>query len=108
MTEGEREFVDLLWRRVEQAAVRLGIPLTWTTTRLRSDDLLASWLEELGVLAPDEVTFLLERSEAFLCKCGVVPAPDDHSCPYKAEINDDATTLCNCCAACERECADDV
>jgi hypothetical protein len=31
-----------------------------------------------------------------------------HVCPYASEINDDDTTMCTCCVACERECCDDI
>ena len=30
-----------------------------------------------------------------------------HPCPFKSDINDDAT-LCNCCEGCTQECADDI
>ena len=33
---------------------------------------------------------------------------DPHPCPYQQEINDDSETLCNCCAECQAECADDI
>jgi hypothetical protein len=41
------------------------------------------------------------------CK-GKKPGTPDHSCPYAEEINDDHETLCNCCDACQQECADDI
>jgi len=31
-----------------------------------------------------------------------------HSCPFAEEIYDDFSLSCNCCASCERECADDI
>ena len=31
-----------------------------------------------------------------------------HICPYKAEIECDEETLCNCCDDCAHECADDI
>lgn len=30
------------------------------------------------------------------------------TCPYKSEINNDDTTLCNCCTNCRHECAMDI
>jgi hypothetical protein len=41
------------------------------------------------------------------CKCGK-PGKKPHPCPYRADINDDSKTLCNCCDACRRECAEDI
>lgn len=31
-----------------------------------------------------------------------------HTCPYKVDINNDETTLCDCCDACRGECAGDI
>lgn len=31
-----------------------------------------------------------------------------HCCPYQQEINDNNEFMCTCCAACRRECADDI
>ncbi len=31
-----------------------------------------------------------------------------HTCPFKTEMSDDDTTLCNCCEQCTHECAMDV
>ncbi len=41
------------------------------------------------------------------CKCGQ-PGDFSHSCPYRAELNNDEKTLCNCCSACRQDCAHDV
>jgi len=35
-------------------------------------------------------------------------AQEDHTCPYAEDINDDHTTLCNCCEVCQHECAMDI
>ena len=32
-------------------------------------------------------------------------AGDEHTCPFREEMNDDTTTLCNCCPSCTHECA---
>lgn len=40
------------------------------------------------------------------CKSG--PGMEPHSCPYMAEINDDAETLCDCCDDCRHECNWDI
>jgi hypothetical protein len=42
-----------------------------------------------------------------ICTCGQ-PGEPDHTCPYQEEINGDSTSMCNCCAACQQECAWDV
>lgn len=31
-----------------------------------------------------------------------------HVCPYREEIHEDSTTLCNCCESCTYECAMDI
>jgi hypothetical protein len=36
---------------------------------------------------------------------GLVEEETLHTCPFAVEIGDDAETLCNCCADCERNCA---
>jgi hypothetical protein len=49
-------------------------------------------------------------SEKELCKHGGCEnvAAELHACPYKEEVFDDKTTLCNCCDACAYECAMDI
>lgn len=50
-----------------------------------------------------------DTTEDNLCHhCQTNDATEPHPCPYKAEIGDDAETLCNCCADCEYECAQDI
>jgi len=46
--------------------------------------------------------------EMILCGCGTEWEGQIHLCPYRADINDDRETLCDCCAACEHECAMDI
>ena len=41
------------------------------------------------------------------CKCGA-EGRDEHTCPFKSEINDDEETKCNCCEACTHDCLWDV
>jgi hypothetical protein len=36
------------------------------------------------------------------------PALEPHTCPFRAEINDDTKTLCTCCSVCRAGCADEV
>lgn len=48
-----------------------------------------------------------ERSaEPVKCKCGSTPN-EDHTCPFKLEINGN-DDLCNCCDSCRHECAMDI
>jgi hypothetical protein len=51
-------------------------------------------------------TIVQEIMEDF-CKCGKLALPL-HPCPYKADVNDDSETLCNCCEKCMGNCADDT
>ena len=42
-------------------------------------------------------------------KCGEsVPSNEFQQCPYEAEINDNETPCCNCCAKCAQDCANDI
>lgn len=41
-------------------------------------------------------------------RCGKANGKPDHTCPYSVDINDDHTSLCNCCEVCEGECADSI
>ncbi len=36
------------------------------------------------------------------------PALSDHICPFKADINGDQKSRCNCCELCTHECAMDI
>lgn len=73
----------------------------------------------------EQQAYLEEYEESFeseyeTCKSCVSKASDrgptyvvnlaraEHTCPYKAEINDDSTRLCNCCRSCQHECAMDI
>lgn len=40
--------------------------------------------------------------------CNHHPGETHHPCPFKSDIRGDQTTLCNCCGACRRNCADEV
>lgn len=33
---------------------------------------------------------------------------EDHPCPFNEDVNNDSTTLCNCCSECTQNCADDI
>lgn len=55
------------------------------------------------VTAPD-----LTAAAPKMCRCGKNEAREPHTCPYAEEINDDSTTLCDCCEACSQECAWDI
>jgi len=41
------------------------------------------------------------------CRCGKLTATEEmHSCPYRAEKDDNTEPYCNCCADCEDNCRD--
>jgi len=40
--------------------------------------------------------------------CGLNDAVPEHTCPYGKDVNNDSSTLCTCCSACERECLRDI
>lgn len=33
---------------------------------------------------------------------------EEHGCPYQRDVNNNEAFRCNCCAACEQNCRDDV
>ena len=39
--------------------------------------------------------------------CKINPVQEEHTCPYKTEINDNYE-LCTCCKECETECSDEI
>ena len=41
------------------------------------------------------------------CKCGG-EAQKPHTCPFLKDIHADYSTLCNCCAKCQQNCADEI
>ena len=51
-----------------------------------------------------------EQQELEICEQSdcINPADPSHVCPYKAEINEDEETLCNCCPSCYHECLMDI
>jgi hypothetical protein len=50
-----------------------------------------------------------QSAEVSKCgKCGAEQVITWHICPYKAEINDDDETLCDCCDNCRAECQDNI
>jgi hypothetical protein len=51
---------------------------------------------------------IMTRDVQVLCKCAKQMGVAAHSCPFKREIHDDVTTLCNCCEVCEQECREDI
>lgn len=43
------------------------------------------------------------------CRCGKNPmTPDEHTCPYQEDVNNDSVSMCSCCADCQHECAMDI
>ena len=52
---------------------------------------------------------VLNDDELFRCqRCHQKVDGSLHTCPYSEEINVDSETICNCCEACEHECAMDI
>ena len=49
----------------------------------------------------------MEENNLGLCKCGE-PGEDEHTCPYAEDIHGDSESLCNCCAECQYQCAQDI
>jgi len=37
-------------------------------------------------------------------KCNINEAAEDHTCPYREDIEDDSESVCNCCVDCENQC----
>lgn len=50
----------------------------------------------------------MERSEIFVCDCCGGVGTENHTCPYKEDVNSDFESKCNCCGDCSYECAMDV
>ena len=40
------------------------------------------------------------------CQCE--ESYDEHTCPYREDIDGDSESLCTCCAECTNECAMDI
>ena len=55
----------------------------------------------------EQTADMLTKCSGTACK-GQNEARYPHTCPYRSEIHDDTTTLCECCNHCVRECAMDV
>lgn len=36
------------------------------------------------------------------------PVSEPHPCPFAEDVNNDSESLCNCCAACEYQCSQDI
>jgi len=51
----------------------------------------------------DAVNSLLTGISTNLCKCGN-PKDPLHHCPFKAVVDHDDVTLCNCCVDCTDDC----
>jgi hypothetical protein len=57
----------------------------------------------------DNVAAILRRGYCTGGRCGGKGiGQEDHTCPFSEEINEDTTTLCNCCNICTYECAMDI
>lgn len=48
-------------------------------------------------------------AEGFANRPGcTIAGTEPHLCPFREEIHGDHETKCNCCKACEEECAGDI
>jgi len=110
-----REFVDGL--RPEQRDKILYQLLAWQLNELLHDSDIAFTEGE----DPDYQGTYTVNADIYWRSCGVSllhdaskcskcgkPSEGLHTCPYAEEINDDHTSLCNCCKACTHECCMDV
>ena len=53
--------------------------------------------------------FIADVSSSIKCsKCRVNNQQPSHSCPFAEEINNDSSSLCDCCSDCEHECCMDI
>ncbi len=44
-----------------------------------------------------------------LCKCGKnLTSEEFHICPFKSDVWNDDSFMCNCCDECRQECSDDT
>lgn len=41
-------------------------------------------------------------------RCLSMDGQEEHTCPYKTEIEDDFTYTCNCCSSCVELCCDEI
>jgi hypothetical protein len=48
------------------------------------------------------------RNSIKCSKCRVNNQQPSHSCPFAEEINNDSSSLCDCCSDCEHECYMDI
>jgi hypothetical protein len=49
--------------------------------------------------------FKAKSIEGLCPTCHKNPSTDDHPCPFESDVHNDPTKMCNCCSACETECA---
>lgn len=71
-------------------------------------EVLSFTLLEADVVADFEARTLepVEASRPSSCDCDSGNEP--HGCPYREELESDYETQCTCCAACTRQCAQDI
>ena len=51
----------------------------------------------------------MEKDKCDKCEsCGEKVEEGLHPCPYVQDINGDDDDVCNCCAECENQCAEDI
>jgi hypothetical protein len=51
--------------------------------------------------------YMEDKKDKEGCTCGE-DWLNEHTCPYRVEINDDSETECTCCDYCQSVCAEEV
>ena len=93
----------------------------WTVQEVETIEQLAKAkdLEPAAVVRQALRTYQLQHASAAppveaapardVCRnCRERDATAPHTCPFKADVDGDSITLCNCCAVCKTQCADDI
>lgn len=74
---------------------------------IKNGDAILSVIKQVD--KADAAFLTLKYADSFKCeRCECMDGTDEHTCPYACEIGDDHETLCNCCAECTSQCADDI
>lgn len=47
-----------------------------------------------------------ETKKCSVCKKNA--AQEEHTCPFREDVNDDHDSLCDCCDECEQNCCDNI
>jgi hypothetical protein len=125
VSDSERRIGELeVHVRKLEAALRRARPYVYNAEVADSADLEARWLalnQIDSVLGLSATQSCYEHPSTSETKAEPIQAPakcsrdgcnnaaqPEHHCPYKAEINDDMESTCDCCETCQQDCADDI